>query len=67
MQLFSVNRDTFEVVIGEFPNLSQDKLPPFLADCPGWQYLAIFAEDLLDGLSILQWPTGSLLILIVYV
>eukprot|EP00434_Breviolum_minutum_P002108 symbB.v1.2.001863.t2/scaffold77.1/size347087/34 len=33
------------VVIGEFPNLSQDKLPPFLADCPGWQYLAIFAEE----------------------
>ncbi|CAE7037052.1 DNAH7 [Symbiodinium sp. CCMP2592] len=33
------------VMIGEFPNLSAEGLPPWLPDRPGWNHAAFFAEE----------------------
>ncbi|CAE7680113.1 Dnah7 [Symbiodinium sp. CCMP2456] len=33
------------VMIGEFPNLSTEALPPWLPDRPGWNHAAFYAEE----------------------
>eukprot|EP00439_Symbiodinium_sp_Y106_P068404 s1229_g11.t1 len=39
------SQDGTLVMIGEFPNLSAEALPPWLPDRPGWNHAAFFAEE----------------------
>ncbi|CAE7406660.1 DNAH7 [Symbiodinium microadriaticum] len=39
------SQDGALVMIGEFPNLSTEALPPWLPDRPGWSHAAFYAEE----------------------